>query len=84
MPAATRGTRPPPGRPISWLRAQTAFNQQHPGVAEFLSEATWSPFAQELAGKLAKYGSLTGHKEPIYRAAGLVISRASDYGKDRE
>jgi hypothetical protein len=109
--------------------AQTAFNEQHPGIAEFLAKATWSTFAQELAGKLAQYGSLTepqvaavrnmmakveskraeravereankqtvdlapiramfesarasGHKKPIYRAAGLVISRAPDGGKN--
>lgn len=108
---------------------RAAFEQQNPGTAEFLAQATWSPFAQELSGKLAQYGSLTepqlravqsmmakvetrraervlvdrlarqtvdlaairamfetargnGYKKPVYRAAGLVITRAPDTGKN--
>jgi hypothetical protein len=108
---------------------RAAFDAEYPDVATFLAGATWSPFAQELAGKLAQSGALTerqviavrsmatkcaerraardaerntgnaevdlspirtmfetaranGKKTPIYRAAGLIINRAPDSGKN--
>ncbi len=110
-------------------QARATFDERNPGVREFLTGATWSPFAQDLAAKLAQYGALTeaqltaalnmrgkvaasqaaraverdaakqtvdlspirsmfeaanqsGHKRPVYRAAGLIISRAPDHGKN--
>lgn len=109
--------------------ALAAFNEQHPGIGDFLANAVWSPFAQDLSAKLNQYGYLTdgqvgavrkmmaamdakiaeraaereankqtvdlapiramfetangnGYKKPVYRAAGLIITRAPDHGKN--
>lgn len=35
------------------------FDQQHPGLREFLAGASWSPFAQSLNDAITKYGNLS-------------------------
>jgi hypothetical protein len=106
--------------------ARAAFDEQHPSLAAFLSQAAqWSEFARSLSSAIDQYGALTdkqtdaalamrakcearktekfsdakqidlspirkmfetavsnGYKKPVYRAAGLVITRAPDHGRN--
>ena len=101
--------------------AQAVFEETYPGLADFLSKATWSDFAVSLHGQLRTKGWLSegqvraarsmqakaaakvkpstdvdlgairamfekavtsGYKRPVYRAEGLIISRAPDHGRN--